>query len=136
MSGSSAFYAQDASARTSWRLAVLMGANSRTCKFALGSALLDTAGRGQSEISLAELATPYALELVRRLGDAPQAPEGVALRDSDFLTIAQEDRAETLAAGQPTERLLLAATRSMPAMVMQKFHNLRGGTRCPTASSN
>ncbi|MGP4085396.1 HNH endonuclease [Streptomyces sp. KR55] len=131
MSGSSSFYAQDASARTSWRLAVLMGANSRTYKFALGTALLDAAGRGQSEIPLAELAAPYALELARHLGDAPQAPEGVALRDSDFLTIAKEERAETLNAGQPTERLLEAAARSMPAMVMQKFHNLRGGTQVP-----
>lgn len=63
----SSFYAQDASARTSWRLTVLMGANSRTYKFALGTALLDAAGRGHSEIPLAELATPYALELARRL---------------------------------------------------------------------
>ncbi|WP_031484287.1 HNH endonuclease domain-containing protein [Streptomyces bicolor] len=131
MSASSAFYAQDASARTSWRLAVLMGANSRTYKFALGAAVLDAAGRGQREIPLAELAAPYALELARRLGDAPQAPEGAALRDSDFLTIAKEERAGTLEAGQPTERLLEAATRSMPAMVMQKFHNLRGGIQVP-----
>ncbi|MGW0771757.1 HNH endonuclease [Streptomyces sp. NPDC002676] len=131
MSGRSSFYTQDASARTSWRLAVLMGANSRTYKFALGAALLDAAGRGQSELRVAELAAPYALELVRHLGDAPQAPEGVALRDSDFLTIAKEERAGTLAAGWPTERLLLAAARSMPSMVMQKFHNLRGGTQVP-----
>ncbi|WP_233273562.1 hypothetical protein [Streptomyces broussonetiae] len=131
MSGSSSFYAQDPSARTSWRLAVLMGANSRTYKFALGAALLDAASRGRSEIPLTELAEPYALELVRHLGDAPQAPESLTLRDTDFLVIAKEERAETLATGQPTERLLAAAARSMPAMVMQKFHNLRGGTQLP-----
>ncbi|MER5548371.1 HNH endonuclease [Streptomyces sp. NPDC001233] len=131
MSGSSSFYAQDPSARTSWRLAVLMGANSRTYKFALGAALLDAAGRGRSEIPLTELAAQYALELVRHLGDAPQAPESLTLRDTDFLVIAKEERAETLATGQPTERLLEAAARSMPAMVMQKFHNLRGGTELP-----
>ncbi|MER8066752.1 HNH endonuclease [Streptomyces sp. NPDC094034] len=131
MTTSGFFYQRDASARASWRLAVLMGSNSRTYKFALGAALLDVAGRGQREIPLAEFATPYAWELARRIEDAPQAPEGVALGDSDFLAIARKERAQTLAAGQPTDRLLAAAVRSMPAMVMRKFHNLRGGSQVP-----
>ncbi|MFE9883061.1 hypothetical protein [Streptomyces sp. NPDC005784] len=37
----------------------------------------------------------------------------------------------SLESGNPTERLLTAAVHSMPAMVMQKFHNLRGDTAVP-----
>lgn len=33
--------------------------------------------------------------------------------------------------GSPTEALVEAAVRSMPGMVMQKFHNLRGGVEVP-----
>ncbi|GLX51762.1 hypothetical protein Shyhy01_47120 [Streptomyces hygroscopicus subsp. hygroscopicus] len=125
------FYAQDSSARASWRLAVLMGANSRTYKFALGQALLAFGRTGREEISLAELAAAYSLGLVQHLAQDPQAPQTVELGEKDFLTVAEQERAATLEAGRPTERLLAAAVRSMPMMVMQKFHNLRGETAVP-----
>ncbi|MGW5279382.1 HNH endonuclease [Streptomyces collinus] len=125
------FYAQDSSARASWRLAVLMGRNSRTYKFALGQALLEFGRTGQEEVPLAELAAAYSLGLVRHLGQDPQAPQKKKLGETDFLTVAEQERAATLDAGQPTERLLAAAVRSMPAMVMQKFHNLRGDSAVP-----
>ncbi|MFJ2167656.1 HNH endonuclease family protein [Streptomyces griseofuscus] len=126
-----AFYAQDSSARASWRLAVLMGANSRTYKFALGQALLEFGRTGREEVSLAELAAAYSLGLVQHLAQDPQAPQTVELGEKDFLTVAEQERAATLEVGQPTERLLAAAVRSMPMMVMQKFHNLRGETAVP-----
>ncbi|MGW3090625.1 HNH endonuclease [Streptomyces sp. NPDC001108] len=126
--GAESFYAQDSSARASWRLAILMGANSRTYKFALGEALLELAASGRRDAPLAELAAPYALSLVRHLADAPQVSERTTRGESDFLSVAGQESEESLAAGRPTERLLSAATRSMPGMVMQKFHNLRGGT--------
>ncbi|WP_326709944.1 HNH endonuclease [Streptomyces sp. NBC_01474] len=125
------FYAQDASARASWRLAVLMGANSRTYKFALGQALLEFGGQGQESVPLAEFAAAYSLALVRHCAQNPQAPQAESLGENDFLTIAAQEGAGTLETGRPTERLLAAAARSMPTMVMQKFHNLRGDTKVP-----
>ncbi|MEV5078773.1 HNH endonuclease [Streptomyces sp. NPDC056159] len=125
------FYAQDASARASWRLAVLMGLNSRTYKFALGQALLEFGRHGQETVPLAEFAAAYSLGLVRHSAHGPQVPHAAELSKDDFLTIAAQERAATLEAGHPTEPLLAAAVRSMPSMVMQKFHNLRGGTAVP-----
>ncbi|RSM86371.1 HNH endonuclease [Kibdelosporangium aridum] len=112
-------------------MAVLMGANTRTYKFALGAALLDLAGQGRDEVRLSELAVPYAVSLVAHLADAPQAPADSAVSDTDFLTVAKGESEESMALGQPTERLLEAAQRSIPIMVMQKFHNLRGSTELP-----
>ncbi|MGW5118725.1 HNH endonuclease [Streptomyces noursei] len=120
------FFAADPSPRASWRMAVLMGRNSRTYKFALGHALLQLAGQGRAEVSLADLAVPYALSLAERATDAPQAPEGSAGGATDFLTVLGRAGAESLRLGHPTEELLAAAVRSMPVMVMQKFHNLSG----------
>ncbi|MFD5522391.1 HNH endonuclease [Streptomyces sp. NPDC127066] len=125
------FYAQDASARASWRLAVLMGANSRTYKFALGQALLEFGRGGQEAVPLAEFAAAYSLGLVRHSAQNPQAPQAEKLGENDFLTVAAQESAATLETGRPTERLLAAAVRSMPTMVMQKFHNLRGDTAVP-----
>lgn len=119
------FYRIEPTAQSSWRMAVLMGANSRTYKFALGSALLAAAEEGRESLTLAELATPYALGIARRVQRYPQAPAKQELAPSDFLTIATQEAQASLAAGEPTPRLLEAAMTSMPAMVMQKFHNLR-----------
>ncbi len=102
-----------------------MGANSRTYKFALGEALLQAAGEGRDDLTVAELAAPYAMALVRRAQRYPQVSAKQELAASDFLSIAVEEAEASLAAGQPTQRLLEAAVTSMPAMVMQKFHNLR-----------
>lgn len=125
------FFHLEPTARSSWRLAVLMGANTRTYKFALGAALLDTAAEGRSEILLRDLAVPYAMSLVRHLDKAPQAPSAVVPGASDFLAVAKREAAESLRLGHPTEELLAASVRSMPAMVMQKFHNLRGEAELP-----
>jgi hypothetical protein len=108
-----------------------MGVNTRTYKFALAQALLEHARQGRADVTLRELAQPYAMSLVQHLQEAPHVSEALSLRDSDFLSIARAEAAGTVRAGAPTDRLLDAATRSMPAMVMQKFHNLRGGTKIP-----
>ncbi|MFE9625062.1 HNH endonuclease [Streptomyces sp. NPDC006527] len=125
------FYAQDASARASWRLAVLMGANSRTYKFALGQSLLEFGRHGQETVPLAELAVAYSFSIVGHLAQSPQAPQAAELGEKDFLAVAAQESAATLDEGRPTERLVAAAVRSMPTMVMQKFHNLRGDTAVP-----
>ncbi|MER8099928.1 HNH endonuclease [Kitasatospora sp. NPDC094016] len=120
------FYRREPTPRTAWRQAVLMGRNARTYKFALGSALLECAAAGRTEVPLHELAEPYSMALVTRLRDAPQAPAMGG--DDDFLAVSAQETDECLAAGRPTERLLQAACKSMPDMVMDRFHNLAGGT--------
>ncbi|MEV0756129.1 hypothetical protein [Streptosporangium sp. NPDC050280] len=107
-------------------MAVLIGANSRTYKFALGAALLDAAAEGRPEILLRDLAAPYAMGLVRHLGQAPQASQKDERGGKDFLSVAEREAAESLRLGSPTDELLAAAMPSMTGMVMQKFHNLRG----------
>ncbi|MCX5441273.1 HNH endonuclease [Streptomyces sp. NBC_00063] len=126
-----AFFLAEPSARSSWRLAILMGANSRTYKFALGDALLEHARHGHTEMTLRDLAAPYAMSLVAHAAKAPQAPEGTSIGKADFLAVAAAEREETQKLGRPTDLLLEAAVKSMPGMVMQKFHNLRGGTEVP-----
>ncbi|GAA4186523.1 hypothetical protein GCM10022252_18640 [Streptosporangium oxazolinicum] len=120
------------SPRSSWRMAVLLGKNTRTYKFALGAALLDAAAEDRSEILLRDLAVPYAMELVRHLGQAPQASEKEERGERDFLSVAKREATESLKLGHPTEELLAAAMPSMTGMVMQKFHNLpSGGVEVP-----
>lgn len=103
-----------------------MGANTRTYKFALATALLEHASQGKTEVALQELAAPYAMTLVRHAEEMPQARAAEGLGEADFLTVARREAEETLRAGVPTEKLVDAAVRSMPQMVMQKFHNLVG----------
>ncbi|MCX5044647.1 HNH endonuclease [Aldersonia sp. NBC_00410] len=112
-------------ALTSWRQVVLMGVNTRTYKFALGSALLDLAREGHDGVPLRDLAAAYAQALVTRPGEFPQAPAAQTLSDGDFLSVLRRERAESLAEGRPSDELVDAAVKSMPGMVMQKFHNLR-----------
>jgi hypothetical protein len=126
------FYSSHPTPTTAWRLAVLMGANSRTYKFALAQALLEHARAGLAEVTLPELAGRYALALVSRPGEMPQAPSSRELGQQDFLHISREEADASLRDGRPSERLLDAATRTMPGMVMEKFHNLGGGTQLPT----
>ncbi|WP_280249446.1 HNH endonuclease [Nocardia abscessus] len=119
------FYRDEPTARTSWRLAILMGANTRTYKFALGSALLELGQAGRDKVTLSELGSLYAAQLIRRPAESQQAAAGSPLSDSDFLSVLRRERSESIDAGQPTEVLVNAAVRSIPAMVMQKFHHLR-----------
>ncbi|MFK8849227.1 HNH endonuclease [Streptomyces sp. Ac-502] len=120
------FYAADPSARASWRMAILLGRNARTYKFALGDALLRHAAKGHTEIPLRDLAASYAMAFLERR--APQAPGSEeALGARDFLTVTAQESAESRRLGRPTDRLLDAAEQSIPGMVMRKFHNYGGG---------
>jgi 5-methylcytosine-specific restriction endonuclease McrA len=123
------FYRADPVPATSWRTAVLMGANSRTYKFALGKALLEVASTGADDVSLGELAVPYAMSLIEHAERFPQGPASAVQSDNDFLSILRAETPESKATGRPSERLISAAARSMPEMVMQKFHNIRGAGR-------
>lgn len=117
------FYRDEPTARTSWRLAILMGVNTRTYKFALGAALLEL-GRAECDlVPLRELASRYAAVLLQRPA-ASQASAATSLGDKDFLSVLRRERDASIAAGRPSEALIDAAARSIPAMVMQKFHNM------------
>jgi len=120
------FYRAEPTAGTSWRQAILMGVNTRTYKFALGAALLDLAKTGRDAVPLIELASTYATHLVNRTGNYPQASSSLHLSDKDFLSVLARERDESIATNAPTEALVDAATRSIPGMVMDKFHNLPG----------
>ena len=124
------YYTVDPTAQSSWRLAVLMGANTRTYKFALAHALLTMARSGREEVTLAELAVPYAISLGEHAAHYPQAPGIENLGEADYLRVLAEET-DSVESGQPSERLIEATTSSMPSMVMAKFHNLRGSGGVP-----
>ncbi|WP_411375739.1 HNH endonuclease [Arthrobacter sp. MPF02] len=125
------FYSAHPTASTAWRLAVLMGANARTYKFALAHALIEHASRGQTSATLRSIATSYTSAIVQHSLDGPQAPASLDLAPKDFLSLVKKFVEESPEAALPSEELVDAAARSMPGMVMQKFHNLRGGAETP-----
>jgi 5-methylcytosine-specific restriction endonuclease McrA len=120
------FYSTAPTPQAAWRTIVLLGNNTRTYKFALGHALLECASSGKTSVTLEELGRSYALEIAKH----NQYPQGSGVDEqspTDFLAIVERERAATLEAGQPTDVLVDAAVRSMPGMVMQKFHNVPAG---------
>lgn len=125
------FYSAHPTASTAWRLAVLMGANARTYKFALADALIEHASEGRSSVTLRELATSYTSAIIRHSATGPQAPASMKLAPKDFLSLVNKFREVSPGDAPPTEELVDAAVRAMPGMVMQKFHNLRGGVETP-----
>ena len=112
-------------------MAILMGANSRTYKFALGHALLSLATDGRDAVTLRELGQPYALAMAGHAQHYPQAPKASTLGEADYLRVLAEESEGSLMAGEPTDRLLDATIRSIPGMVMVKFHNLKGEDGVP-----
>ena len=120
------FYRAEPTAISSWRLAILMGVNTRTYKFALGEALLELGASGADDVSLDDLAVRYAMAMLRRPEERNQAPAKTPRSDQDYLTVLSQERAASLRAGAPTDRLVAATRASIPGMVMVKFHNLRG----------
>lgn len=105
---------------------MLLGSNSRTYKFALGHALLECASSGQNSVTLEELGRSYSLEIAKHA----EYPQGLGVDEqstTDFLAVVERERAATLEASQPTDVLVDAAVRTMPGMVMQKFHNVPSG---------
>jgi hypothetical protein len=121
------FYRTEPTPATSWRMAILLGRNERTYKFALGAALLDLAAEGREDISLVELATLYTLKQAERSSDVAQAPSSKNTSPTDFVTMLHEDIEYVSTHGEPTQRLVDKAVKDMPGMVMTKFPNANGG---------
>lgn len=119
------FYTNSLTPETAWRLVILLGSNTRTYKFALGHSLLTHAADSDS-VTLEELASTYSLELAKHF-EFPQAPSIENLGEKDFLSVLGNHRDDVLNAGAATNLLVQAAMKSMPQMVMQKFHNVPQG---------
>lgn len=102
-----------------------MGVNTRTYRFVLGSALLEFGRAGADLVPLRDIASRYAARLLERGATSPQVPATTDLGEKDFLSVLEREREASIAAGVPTDVLVEAAVRLIPAMVMQKFHNLR-----------
>lgn len=113
----------------SWRLAILFGQNTRTYKFALGSALLAVADRGPGLVPIEVLAAEYAWAILQRPLNARQASGNSVYSAKDFLGVMEAERSQSLATGRPAQKLVESAVSNMPKMVMDKFHNLPGGAR-------
>ncbi|MGW3296080.1 HNH endonuclease [Streptomyces xiamenensis] len=121
------FLELERSARACFRMAVLMGANARTYKFALAEALLDFGGEGREEVPLEEFVEPYAMTLARRETEgAAHAPASTPIGGGDFLAVLRREAGESVRLGHPTDVLREAARLSVPGMVMQKFPNVGG----------
>ena len=120
------FYSTAPTSHTAWRTIVLLGNNTRTYKFALGHALLECASSGKTSVTLEDLARSYSLEIAKH-DEYPQGSGVDEQSPTDFLAVVQRERAVTLEVGQPTDALVEAAIRSMPGMVMQKFHTVPDG---------
>lgn len=125
------FFRLQPTAATSWRMAVLAGAETHTYRFALAAALLELAGDGRADVEPDELAVPYAMGLVRRLGAAPQAPAEGADSVADFLAVVARESEESLRQGFPTDELHGAAVDSLATTALPRFHRLRGGDPLP-----
>lgn len=121
------FYRTEPTPATSLRMAILLGRNDRTYKFALGAALLDLATEGRDDVSLVELAALYTLKLAERSPEVAQAPSGKSASPTDFVTMLGEDIEYVSTHGEPTQRLVDKAVKDMPGMVMSKFPNANGG---------
>lgn len=102
-----------------WRAIVLFGRNSASFKFALAQALLDFARRGETFVSLEDLAVPYARRLSEHARDAEK--QGSA-RSSAFL-----DAVRAHARGELDDAELRLRTVKLGfANVLGAFHRVNG----------
>ena len=68
----SRFYEIEPTAENYWRAIILFGRNSASYKFALAKALFDLHSSGKTQITLEELAVPYAAHLCEHLKEYPK----------------------------------------------------------------
>jgi hypothetical protein len=116
----SEFVSMDPTDDAYWRAIILFGQNSMSYKFALGKALLELAGRGQTFVSLEDLAVPYANHIIEHLKVASK--QGTS-RSSRFL-----DACKGYNSGQITHEELVGMTTKLGfANVIDAFHVVNRG---------
>lgn len=102
-----------------WRSIILFGRNTASYKFALGSSLLELAVEGKTDVTLEELARPYAAHIVRHLGLADRQAISPS---SQFL-----DACRAFSRGDLGEQALTDATVRLGFNnVIDCFHNVNG----------
>lgn len=115
----SRFYEIEPSPENYWRAVILFGRNSASYKFALAKAIIDLHAQGKTNISMDDLAIPYADHLCQHLAKNPK--QGTS-EQSIFL-----DKLRDFNAGKVNRDEMLAHTiRYGFANVIDAFHNVHG----------
>jgi len=125
------FFQAERTAVTAFRMAVLLGANTRTYKFALAQSLLDIAATGNDLVSDEELAAKCVAALLVRGPERPQASTRNPFGPKDFLTALASEAKSASNLTTPSDHLTELGARTMLKMVLSKFHNLRGIGQVP-----
>ena len=98
-----------------WRSIILFGVNSASYKFALARSMMDVAKRGVSEVSLDDLALPYATHLCEHLKKSPKQITG---RVGPFIQACQNYNTRNIDSNE-----LVAATKKHGfKCVLEAFH--------------
>lgn len=115
----SRFYEIEPTAENYWRAIILFGRNSASYKFALAKALFDFHSSGKTQISLEELAVPYAAHLCGHLKEHPK--QGTS-EQSTFL-----DKLRAFNQGEIEQDEMISHTvRYGFVNVLDAFHNVHG----------
>lgn len=115
----SRFYEVEPTAENYWRAIILFGRNSASYKFALAKALFELHSLEKTQITLEELAVPYASHLCEHLKEYPK--QGTS-EQSTFL-----DKLRAFNQSEITKSEMLSHTlRHGFANVLDAFHNVHG----------
>lgn len=111
------FQEEHPSLESYWRSVILFGRNVASYKFALAESLIDLTKAGKSDVTLDQLAVPYAKHLCEHLKTAPKQATS---QSSRFL-----DACKQFNEGKITEQQLIATTVSLGFNnVIDAFHNV------------
>ena len=113
------FQEESPSLESYWRSAILFGRNTSTYKFALARALEALAQDGRTNVSLDELAVPYARLMCEHLLEAPKQATG---RPGKFIEACKAYNARAATEGE----LLDATVANGFSYVLDAFHNVNG----------
>ncbi len=115
----SRFYEIEPTAENYWRAIILFGRNSASYKFALAKTLFDFQSLGKTQITLEELAVPYAAHLCEHLKKHPK--QGIS-EQSTFL-----DKLRAFNQGEIEKDEVISHTLRYGFInVLDAFHNVHG----------
>lgn len=115
----SRFYEIEPTSENYWRAIILFGRNSASYKFALAKALVDLHSQGKTQITLDELAQPYAAHLCEHLKQHPK--QGTSDQSTFLATLRKFNDGEI-----SKEEMIAHTVRHGFANVLDAFHNVHG----------
>ena len=115
----SRFYDVEPTAENYWRAIILFGRNSASYKFALAKALFDLQKQGKTQVTLDELAIPYATHLCEHLESHPK--QGTS-EQSTFLGKLRAFNQKEI----KEDEMIAHTVRYGFANVLDAFHNVHG----------